>query len=301
MNKKIYTVILNYNNFDDTKECIDSLINNTINISNTIVVVDNASLDDSLEKLVDLYKEKCVYIKNDENLGYAGGNNIGIKYALDHGADYVCILNNDTVIPMDFFNPCIEYLEKNDNVAFVGPVIVDYYSGLVQSTGGNITYNKGEISTINNNMKLDFIQNNVHCDYIGGACMVFKAEIIQTVGFLPEIYFLFFEETEWCCRAKKLGFDNVCISNVYIRHKESASINKHGGLRSYLLERNRIVFLKRNSPNKIVCVEGILYLFFKYLCYGTFRDKEYFKYLTYMCDGLRNKVDNKTYPFIRIY
>ena len=192
MGKKIYTVILSYNNFDDTKECIDSSINNIKNISNTILIVDNGSVDNSFEKLEELYKEKCVYIKNNKNLGYAGGNNIGIRYAIDHGADYVCILNNDTVVPMNFLNPCIEYLEKNDNVAFVGPVIVDYYSGLVQSTGGNIKYNKGEIITINNNVKLNHIQKNVHCDYVGGACMVFKTEIIQKLGYLPENYFFFF-------------------------------------------------------------------------------------------------------------
>lgn len=298
----IYTIILNYNNFDDTLECVESLYNikNNIDIYNRIIIVDNASTDGSGDRLKQLYKGKVVFLQADKNIGYAAGNNLGIKYALENNADYICILNNDTVVKMNFIEPCIKYISSHEKVGFLSPVIEEYRTEKVQSTGGDIIFEKGMVTLNNNGMDRNKLPSEIECDYIGGACLLFKSSIIDEIGYIPECYFLFFEETEWCWRAKKAGLHNVCLANTYIKHKGSASINAISGLHSYLMERNRIVFLKRNTPTKMLYFRALLYLKLKYVKKGLIDNKEYFKYLSYIRDGEKNRVDLVKYPFIMI-
>lgn len=301
MIKNIYIIVLNYNNYDDSYECINSLLklNNSFEYYNNIILVDNASSDGSGERLKKIFNESVIYLQSDINCGYAAGNNIGIKYAIEHNADFICVLNNDTVSYENFLIPCVKYLENHKNVAFISPAIEEYKSDNVQSTGGDIILKKGLVTVKNSGKKRKDLQTIIESDYIGGACLIFKTQITKDIGLIPENYFLFFEETEWCYRAKKRGFRNVCLTDTYIKHKGSASIDSISGLHAYLMERNRIVFLKRNSPNKIIYIVAVIYLKLKYIKKAIFEDKEYLKYLKYINDGEKNKIDSK-YPFIII-
>lgn len=297
----VYTIILNYNNYKDTFECIDCLNKLKINSSfeNNIVLVDNASSDDSGNKLKCVFKDSVVYIQNDINSGYAAGNNVGIKFAIDNKADYICVLNNDTVADTDFYSDCINYLIENKNIGFVSPAIENFDNNLVQSTGGDILFEKGLVTVKNNGVKREELPREIESDYLGGACLIFNAKLVEKIGYIPENYFLFFEETEWCWKAKLNGMFNVCLSTSYIKHKGSASIDSINGLHAYLMERNRVVFLRRNTPSFFVYVKAMIYLIFKYVKKGLLEDKEYFKYLKYMNDGWKNRVDEK-YPFVCI-
>ena len=297
----IFTVILNYNNYNDTKCCIDSLfdIESSNKYKNKIIVVDNCSSDGSGEQIRANYGDRIIYIASNLNCGYAAGNNIGIKYALEHEADYICVLNNDTVANEDFLLPCINYLEQNENVGFVSPTIMNYDDNLVQSTGGDIVFKKGLVTVKNNGDKIDGLPETIESDYLGGACLIFRSSLVKKIGMIPENYFLFFEETEWCWKAKIQGLQNICITTASIKHKGSASIDTINGLHAYLMERNRVVFLKRNSPNRLIYMLAILFLILKYIKKGAFENKEYFNYLLFMRDGIKNIVDSK-YPFIYI-
>ena len=299
--KMIYTVILNYNNYNDSKECIDSLlkIETLSEYKNTIILVDNHSTDGSGQRLSTLFGDGIVYLECNNNSGYAVGNNIGIKYAYDKCADYICVMNNDTVAYEDFLTPCIKYLNNNIDVAFISPTIENYGNEKVQSTGGDIIFEKGLVTVKNNGEKRVSLPRVIESDYIGGACMIFKTNIIDKIGLIPENYFLFFEETEWCWKAKNNGMHNVCLSETYIKHKGSASIDTISGLHAYLMERNRVVFLKRNAPSRIIYVRALIYLTLKYIKKGMFEDKYYFNYLKYMRDG-RSNIINPKYPFIKI-
>lgn len=297
----IYTIILNYNNFKDTYECVDSLshLEKANMFNHKIIIVDNASTDGSGAKLKHIFGDTVIYLQNDVNSGYAAGNNLGIKYALEKNADYICVLNNDTLVENDFYFECINYLNENEDVGFVSPVIENFNNNLVQSTGGDIVFRKGLVTVKNNGAVREKLSPIIESDYIGGACMVFKAELIKKIGFIPENYFLFFEETEWCWKAKTRGMRNLCLSSVYIKHKGSASIDTVTGLHAYLMERNRVVFLRRNSPNYIIYIRALIYLTIKYIKKGLIENRKYFKYLKYMNDGRRNIVD-KHYPFVYI-
>lgn len=298
----VYTIILNYNNFKDTQECVESILRqkDDSNIINKMIIVDNASPDDSGKKLKELYAEDLVYIQLDKNIGYAAGNNVGIKYALSQNADFICILNNDTVVETDFISECVDYYSSHKSIGFLSPTIEEYGSNVVQSTGGDIFWKKGEVTVKNNGKDRKTLPKEIESDYLGGACLFFHNSLIEKIGYIPECYFLFFEETEWCWRAKKIGLHNICLSNCYIKHKGSASINSIIGLHSYLMERNRIVFLKRNSFNRLMYYEATAYLTMKYLKKAILVDSNYFKYFKYMDDGRKNIVDLKSYPFIVI-
>lgn len=248
---RVVIIVLNYNGYEDTLECIQSV--NKINYYNyKIIIVDNGSTDFSVDKLLSLKSENTEVILNSDNLGYAAGNNIGIKAAIAEGADYICVLNNDVVVHEDFLSTLVSYMEQNPTVGVCSPVICDYENReKVQSSGCKINYWTGETPFYNNKSMVSEVEGKIiPCDYVGGACMLFRTQIIEEVGEIPEIYFLFYEETEWCSRIKKKGFEVVCNCSARIFHKGSASIGKIHGLKEHYMCRNRVLFVRRNS-NKI--------------------------------------------------
>lgn len=302
--RKVGIVILNFNNYEDTFECINSVLN--IEYKNyEIIVVDNFSSDNSFKRLKAFFGDRVTFVQTDKNYGYAIGNNIGIKRAVSNGAEYVCVLNNDTVVAKDFLESGVDYLEARDDVAFVAPVLLNYSDQQVQSCGGNINlWTGGAISRWSKDPYIVFvgknqedIKNNLSCEYVGGACLLFKKQLLDEIGFIPENYFLFFEETEWCYKARKYGYKNMCLANWAIKHKGSASIKKIGGLSEYMLERNRVVFVKRNRKNIFQYIMFLILIFSRAIVLGLFRDKRMFQYLKYYADGIHNRVDKK-YDFV---
>lgn len=244
---KVFIIILNYNSINDTIGCIKSLKN--IDYSNyEIVVVDNSETIEYYNLLKDKFNEYKI-IRANENLGYANGNNIGIKYALDNGADYICVLNNDVVVQRDFLSKIVKVLDENQDVGIAGPCICEYNDrSKVQCAGANISLYTGLTKRIGKGTLYD--SNNKEAtvvDFLGGACFICKREIFDKIGLIPENYFLFFEETEFCIKAQKLGYKLLCIYESKVYHKGSSTISKFGGLSYYFLNRNRVVFIKRNS------------------------------------------------------
>lgn len=285
----LFLIILNYNNGKDTIDCIRSIEairakNETIQYH--IVVVDNGSNDDSLEQIKTHSDATIHLIESPDNLGYAGGNNIGIRYAIESGADIVCILNNDVIVNSSSFLPCVEALLDNDELGIVGPVILDYGTNIIQSAGANIDYLKLKTPFIN--YKKTYTPENIiqYCDYVGGACMLFQPALVEKIGYLPEGYFLFWEETEWCQKAKKAGSKIGCIYAASVQHKGSATINKTIGTGTHYLECNRVVFSRRNSPSHLIHIAAVVRLCFRAVFQGLTKDKVYFSFIKYYFEGL---------------
>lgn len=291
-------IILNYNGAEDTIECVNSIVDTGCPVD--VIVVDNASKDDSLSRLKETLPQETVLLTSEVNLGYAGGNNIGIRYAYDKGYEYICVLNNDTVVTENFILPCVEELEKHSDIAFIGPTIVNYSDGRVQSTGGNILINRAYVDCKNNGEGYSPEPRIIQSDYIGGACMVFRREIVKELGMIPESYFLFFEETEWCYRALRKGYRNVCLNTTKLRHKGSASIDKIGGLNEYLMKRNKIAFLRRNHPVKFCAFLVYVALCAKAFVTAFLKDWNRMYWIRYYTHGWFKKVDLEKYPFIII-
>ncbi|WP_010239491.1 glycosyltransferase family 2 protein [Clostridium arbusti] len=260
MSPKVSIVILNFNSFKDTKECLLSL--QKLEYSNyEIIVVDNSSTDGSYEKLK---KEFNTYniIKSNENLGYANGNNIGIKYALENKADYICVLNNDVIVEDDFLDKIIKVMEDDKDIGLAGPCICKYHDkNIIQAMGANINLYNGLTQGKYKNYKYsDIPQKDIQVDYLGGACFVCRREVFEKIGFIPENYFLFFEETEFCYKASRRGYKLLCVYESKIYHKGSSTISKYSGLSYYFLNRNRVVFIRRNANFFEKCIFSI-YIF----------------------------------------
>lgn len=297
---RVGIVILNYNGWLDTTECVKSIVSTNIKIDYKIIIIDNNSNLEDKDHLLNIQKKyDCELIFNENNLGYAAGNNVGIRHAINNGCNYICVLNNDTIIENDFFSECVKYLKNNLDVAFIGPVILNYKDEYIQSTGGNVSLITGTNSIINMNVHRSKVNDLIECDYVGGACIVAKSSHILDYGYIPESYFLFFEENEWCLNAKRKGYRNVILPNCTIRHKGSVSIKKTKGLSEYMYERNLALFVKRNCKCKF---EFVIFIFIHSLVIlkrALRHGPAYLRQFSYMKDGIKEKVSSK-FPFIYI-
>ena len=238
---KVFIVILNWNNWSDTLECLESLKNNDYP-NEQVVIIDNGSA----EKLRTDFK----VIYNKENLGFAGGNNVGIKYALEKGADYVLLLNNDTVVAKDFLSEMIKVAGKDEKIGLIGPKIYFYQDkNRIWSAGGQVNwlYNKGQMRGYN---QIDKEQYDCpeETDYITGCCLLIKKEVIKKIGLMPKDYFLYYEDTDWSLRAQQAGFKCVFVPRAKIWHKGSKSSLEGSPSYIYYHIRNGLILAQRYAP-----------------------------------------------------
>jgi GT2 family glycosyltransferase len=218
---KVFIIILHYKNWNDTNECLKSL----------------EDLDyDSFEKIV---------VDNDkENRGFAGGNNIGIKQALEGDAKYILLLNNDTVVDKNFLKKLIKVGESDEKIGILGPTIYEYKTNKIHFAGGKINrlYTKGKHITVISE------QRTMNSDYITGCCLLIKRKVIEKIGLMPEDYFLYFEDADWCLKARKAGFKCVAVSTAKIWHKVSQGAVEVSFSYIYYHFRNGLLLSKRNAP-----------------------------------------------------
>lgn len=244
---KTAIIILNFNSYKQTIECIESVKNITYP-NFEIIVVDNNSKDDSLKHIKSSYPD-VILLKSRDNLGYASGNNLGIKYALEKNIEYICILNNDAAVDRNFLEPIIKTLMDDKKAAAAGPSICYYgQDDVIQAMGGNINLYTGLPTMKFKGKKLSQVKEDmVSVDYLGGACFVVKAEILKKFGLIPENYFLFYEETEFFLNIKRQGYRLISIRDSKVYHKVSGTISNYKGLSYFFLNRNRIIFVRRNA------------------------------------------------------
>jgi GT2 family glycosyltransferase len=250
-------VVLTWNNFADTAECLHSL--GQLNYPRyNIILVDNGSTDGSIERLQATFP-KVEIIKNDRNLGYAGGNNIGIKHALSNGAEYLLILNNDTIVDRNLAAELTSISRACNNSGVLG--CANYYYDnreKIQFSGGMIDWKTGDVIDTTRH-KIDEGQFKAlrQVDTVAGSCLFIPATVIKAVGSFDERYFLTFEESDLCCRVKKAGYTVYTCMNAIIWHKVSVSgkAQKQGlNIFEYYSVRNRFLFLIKNSPKRFLPV-----------------------------------------------
>jgi len=223
----VFVILVNWNRKDDTLECLHSLANVTYPRMH-IVLVDNASTDDSVANVKQEFPSVDL-IRNRSNLRFAGGNNVGIAHALGKGADYVLLLNNDTVVDPDFLTRLVNTAEQAPTNGMVGGKI--YYYGdrnRIWYAGGRIEWWKGWISHIGLREE-DRGQHDksAQVDYITGCCLLVKRLVIETVGMLDERFFMYGEDVDWCLRAQRVGFHLLYEPGAKVWHKLSASSGGH--------------------------------------------------------------------------
>lgn len=239
---KVSIVSVNYNQHELTCDMIASL--KCMSYSNIeIIIVDNASTTS-----VSFIKEKHPEIKiisSNKNWGFAGGNNIGFKVAT---GDYILMLNNDTEVKKDFLAPLVDLLENDSKVGIVSSKILYYDNHLIQYAGAAPIHPITSRNRYFGNKEKDNGNFNdlIETAYSHGACMMFRTSLLKETGYFYEGYFLYYEELDFSEKVKRLGYKIMMEPKSIILHKESASTVKGSPLKTYYLNRNRLLFLRRN-------------------------------------------------------
>lgn len=263
--KKIGIVILHFGDPKETRECLVSLSRiNKDNLELLVVVVDNS--ENSEFKIQSSKFEAIKIVKNKKNLGFSGGNNVGIKYALDEKCDYILILNNDTIVSKNFLTELLKPFNQDSKVGIVSPKIYfakghefhkdrykkDELGKVIWYAGGMIDW-KNVLGFHRGVDALDHGQfdENTEIDYATGACMLVKSEVFAKCGLFDEKYFLYYEDSDLCMKAKNNEYKIMFVPSSFIYHKNAASAGGSGSeLQDYYITRNRLLFAMRYAPIK---------------------------------------------------
>lgn len=247
--KSVYIVTLNWNGLADTLECLESLQNLTYPNVN-IVVVDNNSKDNQAAEISRRFPQVNVLAQS-ENLGFCGGCNVGMKFAVESEADFVMLLNNDTLVPTDLIENLLTGLKFLKNVGAVSPIILEYpkteeiwFSKAVW----NDRTAKFRLALINETYEELKNKAPYQTEFACGCCLLVSKETIETVGLLDERYFAFYDEAEWCARMNRNDLKSYVIPSAFIYHKVSKSTP--GLISTYLLSRNRLLWMKENLSKR---------------------------------------------------
>lgn len=241
---EISIITVNYNGLKDTCELIESLQKH-VSLSYEIIVVDNESKVNEALLLHEKYPH-IITIRSEENLGFSGGNNLGIRQAK---GKYIFLLNNDTYIEEDTFPYLIKKLESKPQIGAVSPKIkFAFPPHNIQFAG----YLPLSAITLRNDLIGFGEKDNGQYEtpggtpYCHGAAMMIKKEVIEKVGYMPEIYFLYYEELDWSTQIEKAGYELWYEPHCTVYHKESQSTGQQSYLRTFYLTRNRLLYAWRN-------------------------------------------------------
>lgn len=256
--QEVYIIILNWNGKIDTLDCLESLKRSSYHNQN-IIVVDNGSSDNSTEQIA-LLHPYVTLIKTGKNLGYAEGNNVGIRHALKNNADFIFIINNDTLISETCITELVDNAVKLPNAAILSPLV------LYQNNPNTICY----AGTLVENRTFRFSRD---CDGLasyklerkspyktitGAGCALFiRANILKKIGLFHKDYFLYWEEMDLSYRVKKSEYDIYVVPTAKIWHKVGSSFDQHQEqasiVKNYYWHRNRLLWAKRNLKTLDKC------------------------------------------------
>lgn len=258
---KVSIIILNWNGWRDTIECLESL--SQIEYPNyETVIIDNGSKDDSvgrIENYIDAESRNVcskgklnvapIFIINDKNYGFAEGNNIGIRFSLNElDSEWILLLNNDVVVDPNFLNELVNASTSKSNIGIVGSRILFYYEPkLIQSNGFNINWNTAKTESIGlRKLDEDYPASDVmEVAAVSGCSMLIKRETLLDIGLLDSTYFLYYEDIDICTRAIRAGYKVVCAPKSRLWHKTSQSSKKLSGIEDYYSSRNAFIFMKK--------------------------------------------------------
>ncbi|MEL7268098.1 MAG: glycosyltransferase family 2 protein [Bacteroidota bacterium] len=244
MKPLVSIITVNYNESLVTMEFLESV--RKLSYSNIeVIVVDNASPNDDPDAIKTAFPE-IQLIKSYENLGFAGGNNLGVKQSK---GEFLLFVNNDTIVPEHFLEPLVETLQNDLNIGMVSPKIKFHWDPTLIQYAGYTPMNKWTIrnSSIGYHQKDDgTFDIPKETQSIHGAAMMVPRRVVDAVGMMTEIYFLYYEEHDWAEMIKRAGYKIFYQPKSYILHKESVSTGKFSPLKTYYISRNRILFARRN-------------------------------------------------------
>lgn len=258
MDKKVSIITINYNGMDDTAEMIESFRKHET-YPYEIIVVDNASRNPGEQEALRKAFPDIRVIRSDKNLGFAGGNNLGISYAT--GA-YLLFLNNDTIITRPVLESLVKALDEDPGIGSVSPKIASWPEKERLQYAGSTPMSP--ITLRNENIGFNQIDDGQfdipgQTAFTHGAAMMIRAADLGKFGQMPESYFLYYEELDWCVQIRRAGLKIWYEPRSVVYHKESMSVGKQSGLQVYYHARNRLLFAKRSIDNKYERICSYIY------------------------------------------
>jgi GT2 family glycosyltransferase len=251
--RSVWIVVLNWNGLSDTLACLESL--RALHYAERrILVVDNGSTDGSLAAIESAGSRLAIdIIETGKNLGYAGGNNLGIRYALDRGADFVMILNNDTTVDPMLLDELVGAAERHPSAGCFGPWIFYmqepdrlWFSRSEWEPGASAftAPGKGRPASECRNQTTD-------TEYVCGAALFFRADVVRKIGLLDERFFLVYEDSDWCFRARRAGLGCLMVPAARVWHKIGTSFGSEASpLRGYFSTRNKLLWAEKNVSRR---------------------------------------------------
>ncbi len=234
--EKLVVVIVHYNSNGQLLDCVKSLLDLNCNI----FIIDNASIDGTLEKCQKKYKN-FTYIKNIENIGFAAAVNIGVKKAIKEHATHILLCNPDALVKKDCVTKLIK--ESNNEMGVYSPLIRHKKDNSIWFAQGYVNYSK-QFATHKIPKKIP--KNAYHCEYVSGCVMLINVEVFEKIGFLDERFFLYYEDVDFSLRAKKAGFCTKVVPNALALHDEQSE--KMGDKKIYFLVLAGLKFFGKNTP-----------------------------------------------------
>jgi len=254
MISSVWVIVLNWKRPKETIACLESL-KGVRDPGIRIVVVDNGSGDDSVAQLEAFVKRASApsftLLETGSNLGFAGGMNAGMQTALEQGAEWLLVLNNDTVVDPSFLKTLLEAAKHDPKIGMLNPkILMQEHPDRIWSAGGRINWMRTQGTHIGydepDRGQYDHppIQDS---EYVTGGCLLIRREVIEQIGFLPEAYFVYYEDGEWSTKAQRAGWRTVVVPGARIWHKGAASSGEHSASYIRYHVRNGLLFARRTG------------------------------------------------------
>ena len=256
----VYSIILNNNRREDTLQCLASLSRNTYP-NHKMIVLDNQSTDDSVTVIQSVYPEVQI-IRLEKNLGYAGNNNIGIEIAMKQGADWIFVLNDDTILDENCLAKLVEVGESDPKIGILGPLVYHHSEPtVIQSAGGMLGKYWQSIHLGKDEPDQGQFDLPHPVEWISGCAILGRREAIERAGMLDSSFFLYWEETEWCVRVARAGWKIFNVPQAHIWHKGVQRNYEPKPYFTYYGTRNHLCILeKHHAPLQVKLYVWINYI-----------------------------------------
>jgi GT2 family glycosyltransferase len=244
----VYIIVLNWNGRELVLDCLRSI--QQLRYSNvTAVVVDNGSIDGSVEAVKEQFPD-VILIENMRNLRWSGGNNEGIKHALENQADYIILLNNDTIVDPDMITKLVEAAEQDPSIGLLGPKIYYHHDPeLLWYAGGRVNLIQGRLwhTGIREKDRGQYDQVS-EVDYITGCALMIRAEVAHRIGLIDPAYIAYCEDVDYSIRAKQAGYRLVLVPSAKMWHKVSAYWGVVSQKKIRMKLRSQLILYRRYAP-----------------------------------------------------
>lgn len=248
----VYIILLNWNGWQDTVECVESCFKLTYP-DFRILIVDNGSTDDS-ESILRAKFPDLLLLQSGSNLGFSGGNNVGIRYALAHGAEFVWLLNTDTVVAPESLSELVTVARSDDRIGIAGSKLYFFadpnriaFAGGFWKTAPLYPWHRGV-----DEEDCGQYEAVAEVEFITGCSLLIKSAVIKEIGEMCADFFLYWEDIDWNASAAEHGWRIVYVPASRVWHKIAASTSGHPGLQIYYSVRNRLLFLKRHRRSFLI-------------------------------------------------